>query len=65
LFRSYRDNRARLLFWSTFCFVMLAANNIVLFVDLIVVPDVNLSVVRGVLALIGLGGLYALIWETR
>jgi hydrogenase/urease accessory protein HupE len=64
LIRAYRRNRVRLLFWSAFCFVALAVNNVLVFVDLIVVPETDLSVVRSVTALVGLGALLsALLWE--
>ena len=46
LARSYRANRTRLLMWSTLCFVGLAINNLLLFIDLVVVEDVDLSIVR-------------------
>jgi hypothetical protein len=66
LFRSYRQNRARLLLWSTFCFVMFTLNNVVLFFDLIVIPDTDLSVVRALLSSAGLGGLlFGLVWDTK
>jgi hypothetical protein len=56
----------RLLFWSTLCFAGLAANNVVLFVDLIVVPRVDLSVLRGAVALVAMGTLvFGLVWESR
>jgi hypothetical protein len=66
LVRSYRRNRLRLLFWSAFCFVALAINSALVFIDLIVVPETDLGIERSLVALIGLGGLlYALIWDTR
>jgi hypothetical protein len=66
LIRSYLHNRVRLLFWSAFCFVALAANSVLLFVDLVVVPNTDLAIVRSLVALTGLGGLlYGLIWDTR
>jgi hypothetical protein len=66
LVRSYRRTRLRLLFWSAFCFIALALNSALVFVDLVVVPDTNLVMLRSVVALIGLGGLlFALIWDTR
>lgn len=66
LVRSYRRNRVRLLFWSAFCFVALAVSNVVVFVDLVVVPDVDLSPLRGLTAVIGLASLlFALVWEAR
>jgi hypothetical protein len=66
LYRGYRQSGARLLFWSAWCFVGLALNNIVLIVDVRVVPDVDLSSWRLVPALAGVALLlYGLIWETR
>ena len=46
LARSYARTRARLLLWSALCFVLLAGNNLMVLVDLAVLPDVNLTVVR-------------------
>jgi hypothetical protein len=66
LVRSYRDSRVRLLFWSAFCFVALAANSVLVFVDLIVVPETDLASIRSLIALGGLAGLlFGLIWDTR
>lgn len=44
--RTYRRTRMPLLFWSTICFVLLAANNLVLILDRLVVASVDLSMVR-------------------
>ncbi len=66
LIRGYRATRVRLLLWSSLCFVGLALNNILVFVDVRMLPDEDLSIVRTVPALIGvLLLLYGLIWETR
>jgi hypothetical protein len=66
LLRSYRANRSRLLLWSTLCFVGLAINNILLFVDLVLVPDIDLMFVRTGSALVALMLLtVGLIWESR
>lgn len=66
LFRAYSKNRIRLLFWSSFCFAALAINNIIVFIDLVLMPQTDLFPLRTVVGLIGLGGLlFALIWETR
>jgi uncharacterized protein DUF5985 len=54
LFRGYRQTRTRLLFWSSICFVGLAANNVVLLVDLAVLPQIDLSLVRGITAVVAL-----------
>lgn len=55
LLRGYRRSRTELLYWSALCFVALSLNNILLFVDLIVVPDLSLSVIRSGIALVGMG----------
>lgn len=51
LLRGYRASRTRLLFWSSLCFFGLAANNILLVIDLILVPDDDLSILRTAIAL--------------
>ena len=64
LARSYARTRARLLLWSAMCFVLLAGNNLLVIVDLLVLPDVNLTVVRlgfSVAALAVL--LFGFIWD--
>ncbi|MFL5305395.1 MAG: DUF5985 family protein [Polyangia bacterium] len=64
LIRAYRANRARLLFWSSLCFIGLALNNVLLFVDLVLVPQVDLRMVRDVTALAALAVmLFGLIWD--
>ncbi|HET8796649.1 MAG TPA: DUF5985 family protein [Thermoanaerobaculia bacterium] len=66
LYRGYRTSGVRLLFWSALCFLGLALNNIVLIVDVRVVPEIDLSSWRLVPALAGVALLlYGLIWETR
>jgi len=64
LWRGWRGSGARLLLWSSLCFAGLALNNAILFVDRVVITDVDLSLARalsGLLALLVL--LYGLIWE--
>ncbi|HEX7809454.1 MAG TPA: DUF5985 family protein [Thermoanaerobaculia bacterium] len=46
LYRGYRRSHTRLLFWSAVCFVGLAANNVLLIVDLRVVPAIDLSAAK-------------------
>jgi hypothetical protein len=46
LFRSYRAQRNQLLLWSTLCFLGLAANSIVLVIDLAIVPELDLRLLR-------------------
>ena len=66
LFRGYRRSGVRLLLWSGICFVGLALNNILLFIDVRVVPDVDLSLWRTIPAVAGvLALLYGLVWETN
>jgi hypothetical protein len=66
LIRSFRRQRSRLLLWSSLCFVGLAANNALLVVDLMVIPEVDLSAVRtSVAAAALLLLLIGLIWESR
>lgn len=66
LLRGYARNRVRLLLWSGLCFAGLALNNIILLVDLRVVPGIDLSVWRTLPALAGIVILlYGLVWETR
>lgn len=66
LLRSYRQNRLRLLLWSGLCFTGLALNNVLLFVDKVLVSGTDLTLVRSVSALAAvLVLLYGLIWETR
>ncbi len=66
LLRGYKQTRSRLLFWSGLCFIGLALNNILVFVDLRMLPNVDLSIVRSIPALIGLLLLiFGLIWEKR
>jgi hypothetical protein len=58
--------RSRLLFWSGLCFVGLATNNALLFLDLVVLPSVDLQLPR--LAAAGLGVVLLLIgfiWESQ
>jgi len=64
LLRGYLRTRTRLLMWSTLCFIGLAINNLLLFLDLVVLPDVDLRLVRSGSALASLLLLvFGLIWE--
>jgi hypothetical protein len=66
LMRSYAAGGVRLLFWSGLCFVFLSASNILLFLDLVVWPDVDLRPYRLGSALVGIFFLlYGFIWETQ
>jgi hypothetical protein len=62
--RSFRRTGARLLFWSALCFVLLAANNLVVIIDLLVLRDRDLSLVRAFLALAAVSVLlFGFIWD--
>jgi hypothetical protein len=65
LLRSFSRSGARILLWSGLCFVGLALNNVMLFVDLVLVPGVDLAMLRGST---GLGALlflvFGLVWES-
>ena len=62
--RSYRRTGLRLLFWSALCFLLLAANNFVVILDLLVLPAVDFRVARLLLALSAVGILlFGFIWD--
>ena len=64
LVQGYRRSGRRLLMWSGICFAFLALENLLLFVDLVIVPGIDLRIVRGMSSLIGMGALvFGLIWE--
>jgi hypothetical protein len=64
LLRAYRQSRTRLLLWSGLCFVCLFASNIILIVDVRVVPDRDLSLLRIAPSLLGVALLiYGFVWD--
>ena len=66
LLRAYRRSCVRLLLWSGLFFVGMALNNGLLIVDRIVLPDVDLYLLRNAPSLIGLMLLiYGLVWEAE
>ena len=67
LFRGYRAHGTRLLFWSSLCFAGLALNNILTFLDLVIIPAaVDLSLLRSAVAVASMAVLiYGLIWESK
>jgi hypothetical protein len=66
LCRGYLRTRARFLLWSGLCFLALAVNNALLFIDLVVLPERDLSLARSLTALAGLLLLlYGLIWDSN
>ena len=66
LVNGYRRSKTGLLFWSGLCFAGLAVNNVLLFVDLVVIPNVDFSLVRSGAALAAMMVLiYGLVRESR
>jgi hypothetical protein len=64
LLRGYLRTRMKLLLWSGICFIGLALSNLLIFVDLVMLPDVDLYFWRLVTAALSmLVLLYGLIWE--
>jgi hypothetical protein len=64
--RSYRRSGVRLLLWSSICFLLLAANNLVLVLDLVVWPtaEVDLRLPRLLLALSAVASLiWGFVWD--
>lgn len=72
LLRGYLRSRTRLLLWSALCFFFLTANNVLLFLDRVVFPDldyllgVHFVIWRSLSAIIGLLLLvFGLIWDSE
>jgi hypothetical protein len=64
LLRAYTRVSKRLLLWSSICFFGLAISNLLVFLDLVVLPDVDLYLWRLLTAAVSmLALLYGLIWE--
>jgi len=66
LLRGYRRSGAALLWWSGLCFAGLTVSNLILVVDLLVVPGIDLFAIRNATTLLSMGlMLYGLIWEVK
>ena len=66
LLRGYGKNGVRLLLWSGLCFLGLMVENIMLYFDVVLVSEVDLSLWRkipGLAALVIL--LFGLIWDSK
>lgn len=62
--RGYFRSRRGLLLWSGLCFLGLAVSNFLLFLDLVLLPNVDLYLWRlGTAAIAMLLLMYGLIWE--
>ena len=66
LIRSWLASRVRLLMWCALGFTGLAANNLLLFLDRVVLPERDLGALRDASGLLGISILLlGLIWESR
>ena len=66
LMRGYVRGRKRLLFWSGLCFTILSLSNMLIFVDLVLFPDIDLYRYRlGSASVAILLLLYGLIWKSE
>jgi|KBSSwiStaDraftv2_1062776.scaffolds.fasta_scaffold602907_1 hypothetical protein len=66
LVRAYWRVKTKLLIWSAACFAMLALNNLVLAVDVLLLPTVDLTFLRLVTSLMAAAVLlFGFIWESR
>lgn len=64
LMRGYYRHRTSLLLWSGLCFALLALNNFLVVLDLLFLPDIDLSLARNIVSLAAIGTLlYGFIWE--
>lgn len=59
LLRAHRRSRSPLLLWSGLCFLGLSVNNMLLIVDYLILPHVDLSAVRSSIAFVAL---LVLVW---
>jgi uncharacterized protein DUF5985 len=66
LLRRYRVVHQPLLLWSGLCFCGLTLTNTLIFIDLVLIPDVDLHLWRlGVVAVSMSLLVYGLVWETK
>lgn len=65
LLRGYARVKQKLLLWSGLCFAGLAISDLLIFLDLVMLPQVDLYVVRLGTAVVAMALLlYGLIWES-
>jgi hypothetical protein len=64
LSRGYQRTRAKLLLWASLYFLCQTITNILLFVDLVLFPNLDIAIVRASVTFIGLLVLlYGLVWD--
>lgn len=65
LLRGYAKEKMRLLLWSGLCFIGLTISNLLVFLDLVMLPHVNLYLERLIAAAAAMALLlFGLIWES-
>lgn len=65
LWRGARTSNVRMLFWSALCFFGLAIDNLLLYVDVIAIPSIDLSLAPKIAGLISIMLLnFGLIWDS-
>jgi hypothetical protein len=66
LLRGYARSGVRLLFWAGLCFAGLMLDNLMLYIDFVVFPNVNLEIWRKLPGLIAtLLLVFGLVWESK
>jgi hypothetical protein len=66
LLRAYAKARTALLLWSGLCFALLTISNALLFIDLMLLPEITLYVARLATAAVGMMLLiYGLVFESE
>jgi len=66
LLSAYRRVKSGLLLWTGLCFIGLTLSNGLVFVDLVMLPDVDLYILRLSVGIVSMAlMLYGLIWESR
>ena len=65
LYRAYRRVQRRLLLWSAVCFAGLTLSNGLVFVDLVILPEMRLYTPRLAIATVSMAVLiFGLVWES-
>jgi len=66
LLRAWRSSRYRLLLWTGLCFAALTVTNALLFLDKVVLPEIDLTAARQLITVAGMGVLlYGLVWDAQ
>lgn len=64
LVNAFMRSREKLLLWSAACFCFLTLNNLLVFIDIILLPETDLTWARSITSFAAVGVLlYGFIWE--